>query len=315
MRRRPISRSAARRICAAARSRCGASERGGCQATRAFASTTLLRRATDGLRRTRSSRSSTTTCRFWSNSVSAAINERDGVVRLVIHPVIVVARDSDGNLVGLDPGERGQRESWMQIEITREPDAVERSALAEALAAVLADVRAAVTDWPRDARGAGRDVFWAERDGGGAAGGRARRGCRVPPLARRRQFRVSRCTRLCLRRRRRAPAARGAARGELPRLRRLARCGGAASRCARFRSPPRTIDHQQDRPPLDGASPGADGRDRGAALRRRRGGQRPYADRRSLRLVRLRRRGAQCAAAPAEDRRDRRAQRPFSGGP
>ncbi len=86
---------------------------------------------------------------FLVDSVSAAINERGGAVRLVIHPVVAVARDAGGNLTSLQSGGDGLRESWMQIEITREPDAAERGALAAALAAVLADVRAAVTDWPR----------------------------------------------------------------------------------------------------------------------------------------------------------------------
>ncbi len=86
---------------------------------------------------------------FLVDSVSAAINERGGVVRLVIHPVVAVARDAGGNLTTLQSGGDGLRESWMQIEITREPDASERGALAAALAAVLADVRAAVNDWPR----------------------------------------------------------------------------------------------------------------------------------------------------------------------
>jgi len=86
---------------------------------------------------------------FLVDSATAAINERGGVVRLVIHPVIALARNSEGNLTGLDAKAGGQRESWMQIEITREPSASERAALAEALVGVLADVRAAVTDWPK----------------------------------------------------------------------------------------------------------------------------------------------------------------------
>jgi glutamate dehydrogenase len=86
---------------------------------------------------------------FLVDSTTAAINERAGVVRLVIHPVIAVARDGEGNFSGLDPAEGGRRESWMQIEVTREPGTAERSALADALAGVLADVRAAVTDWPK----------------------------------------------------------------------------------------------------------------------------------------------------------------------
>ena len=84
---------------------------------------------------------------FLVDSVSQAIAAAGHEVRLVIHPVLRVARDAAGRLGGLDP-DRGIAESWMQIEISREPDAAARAALAERLAAVLADVRAAVGDWP-----------------------------------------------------------------------------------------------------------------------------------------------------------------------
>ena len=84
---------------------------------------------------------------FLVDSVTAAINERGGAVRLVIHPVIAVNRDADGGLAALDPPEGGRHESWMQLEVTREPAAAKRSTLAEALVRTLADVRAAVTDW------------------------------------------------------------------------------------------------------------------------------------------------------------------------
>jgi len=85
---------------------------------------------------------------FLVDSVSAAINERDGAVRLVIHPVVTAARDAEGRLSGFGVPD-GIRESWMQIEITRERGAAAREVLAEALVGVLADVRAAVSDWPK----------------------------------------------------------------------------------------------------------------------------------------------------------------------
>ena len=84
---------------------------------------------------------------FLVDSVAAAINERGDVVRLVIHPVVEVMRDAAGTLTGF--GETaGSRESWMQIAITRVRAAPLRAALADALREVLADVRAAVGDWP-----------------------------------------------------------------------------------------------------------------------------------------------------------------------
>jgi glutamate dehydrogenase len=85
---------------------------------------------------------------FLVDSVTGAINEGGREVRLVIHPIINVARDNAGGLVALDPPAGGLRESWMQIAISREPRPEELAALAGRLEAVLADVRAAVDDWP-----------------------------------------------------------------------------------------------------------------------------------------------------------------------
>jgi glutamate dehydrogenase len=85
---------------------------------------------------------------FLVDSVTAAINEAGREVRLIIHPVLQVARDAAGRLLELDPPQDGRPESWMQIAISREADLDERAALAARIAAVLADVRAAVVDWP-----------------------------------------------------------------------------------------------------------------------------------------------------------------------
>jgi glutamate dehydrogenase len=85
---------------------------------------------------------------FLVDSITAAVNAAGREVRLVMHPILDVARDGKGHLTAFDPAEHGQRESWMRIAITREPDAAARDALAARLAAVLADVRAAVTAWP-----------------------------------------------------------------------------------------------------------------------------------------------------------------------
>ncbi|HTZ36127.1 MAG TPA: NAD-glutamate dehydrogenase [Stellaceae bacterium] len=83
---------------------------------------------------------------FLVDSVTAAINEAGAVVHLVIHPILAAARDAGGSLIGLGLAE-GLRESWMQVEITRQRGAAEREALAATLRGVLADVRAAVADW------------------------------------------------------------------------------------------------------------------------------------------------------------------------
>ena len=67
---------------------------------------------------------------FLVNSVTAAINAGERVVQLVIHPILTVERDAEragcARFANSTPRGRatrpGLRESWMQIEITREPD-------------------------------------------------------------------------------------------------------------------------------------------------------------------------------------------------
>jgi len=84
---------------------------------------------------------------FLVDSVTAAVNDSGREVRLVIHPVVTVARNERDDLLGLDPPGAGLRESWMQIEITREPDVTALAAIAAKIEAVLVDVRNAVSDW------------------------------------------------------------------------------------------------------------------------------------------------------------------------
>src|SRR5215469_8399158 len=83
---------------------------------------------------------------FLVDSVTGTINASKRIVHLVIHPILMVARDRDGRL--RDISEPGIRESWMQIEISPSHRA-DLAPLAETLAVVLADVRAAVDDWQR----------------------------------------------------------------------------------------------------------------------------------------------------------------------
>jgi glutamate dehydrogenase len=85
---------------------------------------------------------------FLVDSVSSAINATGRVVHLVIHPILTVARDPKGRLGELcGSGATGLRESWMQIEITRQSDPDDLARLTQTLSGVLADVRAAVEDW------------------------------------------------------------------------------------------------------------------------------------------------------------------------
>ena len=85
---------------------------------------------------------------FLVDSVGLAINSSGRVVHLVIHPIMTVARDPKGRLCELrDAAAAGLRESWMQVEITRESGRDDLARLTQTLSAVLADVRAAVEDW------------------------------------------------------------------------------------------------------------------------------------------------------------------------
>jgi glutamate dehydrogenase len=85
---------------------------------------------------------------FLVDSVTGAINASNRVVHLIIHPIVTVTRDPEGRLCEiLDPGAAGRRESWMQIEITREANPTDLAHLTRTLSDVLADVRAAVEDW------------------------------------------------------------------------------------------------------------------------------------------------------------------------
>ncbi|WP_293873447.1 MULTISPECIES: NAD-glutamate dehydrogenase domain-containing protein [unclassified Sphingomonas] len=91
---------------------------------------------------------------FLVDSIAAAIGEQDLDIDRVIHPVVRVSRDADGKLT--DIGGAGSPESMIYIELER-ADARDRRGLIEELTAVLADVRAAVTDWPQLQRAMARD--------------------------------------------------------------------------------------------------------------------------------------------------------------
>ncbi len=87
---------------------------------------------------------------FLVDSVSMEIGRQGLALHLIIHPIYAVQRDAAGQLTSVQP--RGEardqpHESWMYIEVDRIVDAAQRTALAEGIERVLADVRASVTDW------------------------------------------------------------------------------------------------------------------------------------------------------------------------
>ncbi len=94
---------------------------------------------------------------FLVDSVTAALNEIDLIVHLVIHPIVAVRRDAEGRLIELLDGIDGNgadgaevlRESLMHVEISEQSDPQRREAIKARLISVLGDVRHAVADWPR----------------------------------------------------------------------------------------------------------------------------------------------------------------------
>ena len=87
---------------------------------------------------------------FLVDSVCATVTQYGLAIDRLVHPVMAVRRGPDGKLLGLPEGEAiGElRESVIYLE-TERVDARTRRELTEALHQTLADVRAAVADWPR----------------------------------------------------------------------------------------------------------------------------------------------------------------------
>ncbi len=88
---------------------------------------------------------------FLVDSVTAAIAQDDLAVHLLVHPLLVVRRDDEGQLQQIrderPPTTAGLTESWMHIEVDRLASADAESRLAAHVRQVLDDVRSAVEDW------------------------------------------------------------------------------------------------------------------------------------------------------------------------
>jgi len=85
---------------------------------------------------------------FLVDSVLALLNERGHEIRLLLHPVLHIARDGTGKLVKLEekPAADTMRESFIHIHVERIADS-EHEAVEREIEAVLGDVRMAVLDW------------------------------------------------------------------------------------------------------------------------------------------------------------------------
>ncbi len=105
---------------------------------------------------------------FLVDSVSMAIAARGLIIHRLLHPVVCVERDEHGCLSDVLPlCDSGNAESIMYIEVDR-ADARDRRELIAELHRVLADVRAAVSDWR-----ALQDALHADADSMGSEEGAA----------------------------------------------------------------------------------------------------------------------------------------------
>src|SRR5215510_354915 len=85
---------------------------------------------------------------FLVDSLTAALNQRDLTVYLVIHPIVRVLRDAGGHRATSGKGEEIV-ESQMQIRINEQTAPDRLAEIKYLLEKVLADVRAATSDWRR----------------------------------------------------------------------------------------------------------------------------------------------------------------------
>ena len=104
---------------------------------------------------------------FLVDSIAAMVGADGIAIDRVIHPVLPVTRDAEGQLLAIGTG--GKSESFIYLEMER-ADARDRRGLVDDLRAVLADVRAAVADWSglQDALAADATTL-GEKNGEGAA--------------------------------------------------------------------------------------------------------------------------------------------------
>jgi len=93
---------------------------------------------------------------FLVDSLTAQVTRAGRALHLVVHPQLLVRRDEAGELLDVVGGvEEPVRpagvlvESWIRLETDREDDPSACARLADDLRRVLADVRAAVDDWPQ----------------------------------------------------------------------------------------------------------------------------------------------------------------------
>ncbi|MGH8514162.1 MAG: NAD-glutamate dehydrogenase, partial [Gammaproteobacteria bacterium] len=87
---------------------------------------------------------------FLVDSVSMALNRHGFTVHLIVHPIMRLERDAEGDLLAVHDrdADTGGLESIIHAEVNRESDAHALERLKEDLHRVLDDIRMAVEDWP-----------------------------------------------------------------------------------------------------------------------------------------------------------------------
>ena len=84
---------------------------------------------------------------FLMDSVTTALGEMDLAAHLVIHPIVPLRRADGAVTVAAPDDGQARAESFMHIQISAPAGTTDLAAVEARLTAVLADVRAAVTDW------------------------------------------------------------------------------------------------------------------------------------------------------------------------
>src|SRR5205814_608612 len=87
---------------------------------------------------------------FLVDSVTLEVNRQGLMLHLVVHPVLRMVRDPNGEIVAIakpsDSG-KGRLESFMHVEVERQTDPAKLAELEAGIGRALADVRASVEDW------------------------------------------------------------------------------------------------------------------------------------------------------------------------
>jgi glutamate dehydrogenase len=100
---------------------------------------------------------------FLVDSVTMEVNRQGYTLHLLNHPLFTTRRDRDGELEAFGaPGTEGKPESLIHVEVDREIEPARLRQLGDGILSVLADVRAAWTDW--EAMRAKMDALVAELD-------------------------------------------------------------------------------------------------------------------------------------------------------